>query len=481
MATVRQPSPGLFAAALHALSSTAPRSRSLATTMNDLVEGLTVAHAESLPRAIGEVMPLLRADTERLRFAAEIAVRLDLFEVAPFVTELATSTNDPDLLLAAATLCGNPAVHQSLRNRIASMVGSERTGLIPVDPATIPETAEEKYLYWQSWPGACSDDIPFPLSPVVVLDQGFNALRSLRLAISLDQAGAVVRRLVPESDIPMWFGSQTVVLCSPRTRTRVLSAYPKFPEARIIPDPLPEDDRKLGLLMRRINAVLPGPQKLRFNEFPVEISENLWDPEVFMAGVYNTKDVAFLSGSQRSPLDRLRLLDLLTPLTYDPIRWAFRDLVAFRTWSYLKSVSPRRVSTSVVPALAGFAGDSKAVKLGVTSEGAVLVDRGDGWANVETGQRPLGLEITDVDDAFRPFSYGDGKAPALPIVGPNTPLHPSVLHGTPHLKGHRISAKSLAALDRRNGRKAILSAYPELENVTFDDTVGVGYQLLSAS
>lgn len=447
--------------------------------MTDLVEGLTMAHAESLPRAIGEVMPLLRADTERLRFAAEIAVRLDLFEVAPFVTELASSTNDPDLLLAAATLCGNPAVEQSLRSRIAGMMGDDRTGLIPVDPATVPETAEENYLYWQSWPGAHSNDIPFPLSPVVVLDQGFDALRSLRLAISLDQAGAMVRRLSPESDIPMWFGSQTVLLCRPRTRTRVLSSYPTFPAARIIADPLPGDNRKLGLLLRRIDALLPGPQKLRFGEFPVEIATNLWEPEVFMAGVYQTKEVAYLAGTTRWSLDHLRQRELLTPLSSDPIRWAFRDLVAFRTWSYLKSVSPRRVSASVVPALARFAGDRKAVKLGVTSEGTVLVDRGDGWANVETGQQPLGLEITDVDDAFRPFSYGDGKAPALPIIGPNTPLHPSVLHGTPHLKDHRISAKSLAALDRRNGRKAILSAYPELEKVTFDDTLGVGYRLLS--
>ena len=449
--------------------------------MTDLVEGLTNAHAASLPRAIGEVMPLLLADTERLRFAAEIAVRLDLFEVAPFVTELATSTNDPDLLLAAATLCGNPAVDQSLRSRIADMTGADRTGLIPVDPSTVPETAEENYLYWHRWPGARSDGIPFPLSPVVVLDQGFDALPSLRLAISLDRAGAMVRRLSPESDIPMWFGSQTVLLCRPRTRTRVLSAYPRFPEARIIPDPLPEDDRKLGLLLRRIDALLPGPQKLRFSEFPVEISENLWEPEVFMAGVYQTKEVAFLSGTTRWSLDNLRQRELLTPLSSDPIRWAFRDLVAFRTWSYLRSVSPRRVSTSVVPALARFAGDSKAVKLGVTSEGAVLVDRGDGWANVETGQQPLGLAITDIDEAFRPFSYGDGKAPALPIVSPNTPLHPSVLQGTPHLKDHRISAKSLAALHRRNGRRAILSAYPELEKVTFDDTVGVGYRLLSAA
>ena len=478
---MRQPSPGLFAAALHALSSTAPWSRTLAATMTDLIEGLTVSHAEALPTAIGEVLPLLRGDPERLRFAAEIAVRLDLFEAAPALAELAISNNDADLLLAAASLCGNPAVDQSLRKRVTDMVGTDRTGLIRVDPLTVPATAEEKYLYWQSWPGSHTDDASYPLSPVVVLDSGFDPLDSMRLAIGLDQAGAMVRRLAHDSEVPMWFGSQTVLLCRPRTRSRVLSAYPRFPESQIIPESLPKDDRQLGVLLRRIDVALSGPQKLRFSKFPVEVTSNLWDPDVFAAGVYATKEVAFLSGATRWSLDRLRKQELLTPLSASTIRWTFRDLVAFRTWAYLRSLSPRRVSSDVVPALARFAGDKRAIKLGVTSEGAVLVDHGDGWSNVETGQRPLDMNITDVDDVFRPFSYGQGKTLALPHASPNTTLHPSVLHGTPHLKGHRISAKSLAVLSRRNGRRAILSAYPELENVSFDDAVGVGDQLLAAA
>ncbi len=481
MASVSSPSPGLYAAVLHALGSADPHRDSLASTTSGLAEHLTTTDAARLTAAIGGILPLLLSDAERLRFAAELVSRLGFFETADVLTDLAIATGDRRLVLTAATLCGNPAVDSSIRERIADYSGDDPAVLIRLYPDRTPATADERLLYEQCWPGARRDDSPLPLAPVVVLDQDFDALLSLRFVISLDRAGAVVRRLAPESEIPLWFGAQTVLVCRPRTRTRVLSAFPRFPEAQIITESLPGDDRQLGLLMRRIDAQLPDSQKLRFSEFSVEISENLWDPEVFMAGVYNTTDVAFLSGSLRSPLDRLRQYGLLTPLSSDPIRWAFRDLVAFRTWSYLKSVSPRRVSTSVVPALTGFAGDRNAVKLGVTSEGAVLVDRGDGWANVETGQRPLGMEITDIDDVFRPFTYGAGRAPALPNVGPNTPMHPTVLHGTPHLKDHRISAKSLAALDRRNGRKAILSAYPELENVSFEDTVGIGYQLMSAS
>ena len=448
--------------------------------MTDLIEGLTTSQAEALPTAIGEVLPLLRGDPERLRFAAEIVARLDLFEAAEAVARIADATGDRFLMLMAATMSGNPAVDHSLRGRIADSVGANPAVRIRLDPANMPSNADEELLYQQCWPGARTDDVPYPLAPVVVLDQSFDALLSLRFAISLDQAGAVVRRLAPDAEIPMWFGSQTVLVCTPRTRARVLSAYPRFPEAQIIPESLPKDDRQLGVLLRRVDAVLPGRQKLRFSKFPIEVA-CLWDPDVFAAGVYATTEVAFLSGATRSSLDRLRKRDLLTPLSSSTIRWAFRDLVAFRTWSYLRFLSPRSVSSDVVPALARFAGDEKALKLGVTSEGAVLVDYGDGWSNAETGQRPFGMNITDVEDVFRPFSYGRGKTLPLPHASPNTTLHPSVLHGTPYLKGHRISAKSLAVLSRRNGRRAILSAYPELENVSFDDAVGVGYQLILAA
>ncbi len=485
MAAVNGPTPGLFAATLHALSSTAPRSQSIASHIDDLADGLAVAQAQYLPTAMSEVLPLLRRDPERLHFAVEIAVRLDLFEVVPAVVNTAVSMGDPQLLTAAATLCGNPAVDRSLRKRVADLIGSDRTALIRIDPATTPATADEKYLYWQCWPGACVNnrsprDMPVGLAPVVVLDTRSDPLRSLRLATRLDRVGAVVRRLAPDGEIPLWFGSHTVLVCEPRTRTRVLSAFPRFPEAQIITRPLPNDDRGLSSLLRRINNEMPGPQKLRLGGLPPEVAENLWAPEIFKAGVYRTNDVAFLSGRTRSSLDYVRRRNLLTPLSSSAIRWAFGDLVAFRTWSYLRSISPGRVSSRVIPALARFAGDEKAVKLGVASDGAVLVDHGDGWVNVDTGQRPFDLVVTDIDDVFQPFSFGGGMVLPLLEASPNTKLHPSVLHGTPYLRGYRVSAKSLAGLDQRYGRSAILSTYPELEAVAFEDTVNIGHQLLSA-
>jgi len=481
MATMNQPSPGLYAAVLEALSGTDPHSRPLDSTINELADGLTVIHAERLPQAIVEVLPLLRGDPERLRYAVEIALRLGLFEVAEAVTELALATGDRRLLLNAASLCGNPAVSGPIRARVAAMVRNDSPGLIRLDPSVVPSTTDEKRLYLQCWPGPRDDDGPCAMAPVVVLDGGFDFLRSLKLAVSMDAVGAVVRRLASDSEIPFWFGSQTALVCRAPTRSRVLSSYPYFPEAQIlVVDSLPEDTQQLNILLRRVDSALPGSQRLHFARAQMELASSFWEPEVFTAGVYKTTEAAFLSGTTASSIYHLRRRGLLEPMPSRTTRWAFNHLVAVRTWSYLKLLAGR-VSSNVVPALARFAGDSKAVKLGVMSNGDVLVDRGDGWRDVETGQIQMRMDITDIDDVFQPFDYGGGKALPLPVASPNTRLHPAVLHGTLHLKGHRISARALASLHALGGDRAIISAYPELQDNAFDDTVKIGYQLLGAA
>lgn len=474
------PSPGLYASVLHVLSRADPRTRSMASVMGEFLDQLTTAEAGLFPHAVGDVLPLLRGDPERLRFASEIAARLDLFEVAPSLAALAIGMSERRLLLTAATLCGNPVVDKALRSRLFDLLRRDPAGRIRLDSDAKPGTADEKRLYLQCWPGARTDESEFALAPLVVLDGGFDARSVMRLALRLDSAGAEVRRLAPDRQIPLWFGPQTVLLCRRQTRPQVLSSYPHFPERHVITDDLPGNDRELSVLLRRIDALLPDGHKLRITESSPEIARNLWEPSVFKSGVYRTRDASFLTGAPRSSLYYLRRQKLLRPRPSSAVRLTFRDLVAVRTWTYLKATSDRKVSSRVVPALARFAGDSKAVKLGVTSNGEVLVDRGDGWIDVESGQMPLDLPLTDVDDVFRPFPYGNGTVVPLLNVSPNTKLHPEVLHGTPYLRGHRISAKGLACLEMRGGRDAITAAYPELKEATFDDTVGIGHQLLRA-
>lgn len=532
MAAVEHPSPGLHAAALRALLSTDPWSQSLFTVMSGLTEHLSVDEAESLPEAIAGVLPAFRTDPERLRFAAEIAVRLDLFEVARVVADLATGAGDRELLLAAAALCGNPAVEPPLRARVADALGDDPVGRIRLDRRAAPATVDEERLYHQRWPGARTEPSEYPLAPVVVIDGEFRADAVLRFALHLVEASATLRRLTPGVEVPHWFGAQTVLVCRPRARTRVLSSYPGFPEAQIlVEDELPSGERDIGRLLRRINGALPGRQKLRLAALEPQLDVRVWDPGVFTAGAYSIRDAAFLTGATRSSLYTLLRKRVLTPLSAGrgPALLTFRDVVAVRTWTYLKAISGSRISTDVVESLMRFAGDaeagavglsieskgselgvledarnvleaddavvmrhdvsqervgklrsnSRSMQIGATSTGRVLVDRGSGWYDVESGQSTLDVPLTELDQVFRPFTYGGGTTVDLLRATPNTRLNPTILHGTPYLNGHRFSAKALAAVYGHGGYAAITETYPELKNVAVEGTVSIGLQLLA--
>lgn len=480
MATVKRATPGLYSAVLHTLLVSDPRTWSVAATLDRLTAHLSADEAQCLPDAIGGVLPLLRTDPERMRFAAEIAARMDFFEVAGAIADLALTLSDRRMLLAAASLCGNPAVEPQVRARVADEVRDDPVGRIRLDPAAVPATADEERLHWQRWPGIRANQERFALAPVVVLDRGLEADRALRLGVRLVKAGANIRRLEPESQIPLWFGPQTVLVCRPPARLKVRNSFPGFSLDQILVAGIPVDDRGIGKLLHEVNAALPARRKLRLAAVAPELATRLWEPEVFAAGAYQTKEAAFLTGVSSSSFNGMRRRGLLVPRRSGVFLWTFRDLVAVRTWAYLKSVSPGRVSSAVVPALAGFVGDAEAVKLGVTSQGRVLVDRGAGWEDVESGQTQIDLPIADVDEAFQPFIYGNESTPNLLRASENTRLHPSILHGTPHLEGRRISARALAGLYQRGGHKAILGAYPELQDCAFEDTVSVGLQLLRA-
>ncbi len=482
MATVAQPSPGLFGAVFGALRNSDPWSQPLASLMSGLTEHLSAEEAEHLPEAFAGVMPLLRNDRERLRLAAEFAARLDYFEAAAAVADLAIELGDRELLLEAANLYGNPAVNGSLRTRVLNIVSNDSEARIRIDPEVVPATASEKRLYLQCWPGDRDTRTQEALAPVVVIDATLDALTSLRLSVKLDSAGASLRRLAQHGEVPLWFGSETVLVCHPKTRSRVLSAFPAFPERQILCEELPHNDQGINSLLRRINAALDGKKKLDIHAPSSDVKPVFWDPDVFTAGVYPTREAAFLAGASTSVLNNLNKRKLLTPQQFSGVRcWNFRDVVAVRTWQYLKSQTPRRVSSKVVTALAQFAGDSKAVQLGATSEGDVLVNHGTGWVNAVTGQSALELNITEIDAVFRPFNYGAGTAIDLIKASDNTRLCPTTLNGTPYLDGHRISAKALASVDATHRREAIEAAYPELAEVTFEDTLEVGLRLLKAS
>ena len=121
-----QRSPKLCAATLSTLRNADPWTQSLSSAMTGFVTHLTTEEAASLPETIAGVLPQLRQHIERLRFAAEIAVRLDLFEQA-------VELRDRRLLLDAASLCGNPAAGSEIRAAVSKKIGDAPAGRIRLD------------------------------------------------------------------------------------------------------------------------------------------------------------------------------------------------------------------------------------------------------------------------------------------------------------------------------------------------------------
>lgn len=478
------PSPGLYAAVLHALRSADPREQSSAETIAPLVTELTSDEAAALPEAFVGVLPLLRTDLERTRFALELISVLDLWETARDVARYALAHGDPDLLLSAANICATAKVGGEVGDQILTALAGKadlaRAAEIRMRPDAKPTTALEKSLFLQRWPGFRGPNDVMRLAPVVVLDRKLDAARMLSLAVELLRAGAIVRRL-PEGDMPEWFGPQTVVVCSASTRPRILSRVPNFPEAQILTDPRLDTDQELAALLRKINSVLPSSNNLRLQQLRTELAVSLLDPDVFGLGVYETREASYLTTAPTSSIYRLAKNGLLEPRHAGVQVYSFRDLVALRTWRYLNAQSQKRISSEILPRLARFPGDPNAVRLGATSDGQVLVDRGQGWEDVITGARVMDLPVEDVDSAFHPFSIGAHRAPDLLQASENTRLHPAILHGSPYRAGHRITAKALAAVDRRGGRGAVNAAYPELADEDIADTVAIGRQLLAAA
>lgn len=482
MATIDAPTPGLYASVLHALRSADPYETSAADALAPLAVELTSAEAACLPSALAGVLPLLQSDVDRTRFAVELASVLDLWEIAADVADLAESRRDPELILAASALCGTAGVNggraDQLLRALSAAPDLRRAAEIRLRPDAQPRSADERLLYLQRWPGSRTIAEPSPVAPVVVLDSALDPAEMLKLAIELVRAGAAIRRLPPDA-APYWFGPETVLICSPKTRKRVLSAYPAFPDPHLIVSPRVRNDQDIAAVLRRINLILPANARLRLEQLRTELASSVWDPDVYKLGVYETAEASYLTAAPVSAIYRLVKQRLLEPSRHGVYLWAFRDLVAVRTWQFLRSKSTKPISSAIIPALAKFAGDASVVHLGATSDGHVLVDRGSGWEDIESRAQVLDLPVEAVDDAFRPFLLGGRRAPDLLEASENTRLHPAILHGAPYRRGHRITATALASLHKRNGYAAISSAYPELEGVDVSDTVEVGRQLMA--
>ncbi len=260
------PSVGTYASVFEAIRRYRPHHDSLHNVLVDFVDGIGDAEARLLPKSVADIMPLLKSDIHRLRFASEFLTRLDLYEAAAAVFSIAVQTRDQRLLLSAASLAGNPAVESSLRDRIDEYAGHDRMVMIRLSSDIVPSSQDEELLHLQCWPGARTADGPLRFAPVIVLDVDLPPAQSLKLATMFIGIGATIRRLNISATIPHWFGNQTVLLCTSESASLVLSKYPKFAPDRVFTESLPSQSNELTQLMYRIYNSVP---KIQCEQEPV--------------------------------------------------------------------------------------------------------------------------------------------------------------------------------------------------------------------
>ncbi len=490
MAAIAQPSSSFYAAVLHAVCSADPRRDTAASAVDGLVSSLDDSQAGHLALGFGGVLRLLVSDMDRLRFTASAIVQLDMAEAAQHLVEIALETQDRDLMLSAAAICGNPAVSSKLRSAMERALDGDRLALMRLRPDQTPDTADETLLYQQLWPGARRDQEPSRLPPVVVLDTDLGARAVLLAGLHTIKCGGVVRQLNPRAAVPEWFGPATVLVCTQATLTAVSSRLGDF--RHVVADPRIATSADALRLVRHINALLPPSLKLRFPSMEAQEASEVWAPDVYHLGAYKTTEACYLTSAPASALRTLVRNDLLSPRRIgrreSPV-WSFRDIVGVRTWRRMMRDANRRIPPRVVEPLVKFTGSEDAVSVGVTADGRVWSKQngtnGDNpWVDVITNEQMMNIsteELTTLDDVFRPFELGGNHAPPLLQPSEHTRLYPATLNGQPYLDGHRIPARALAELDTRGGRDAILAAYPELEQRAFDDTVQEGHKLAGAS
>ena len=256
--------PAIYATVLQAFLRTNLWVHGVEDVMRLLVEPpLESSDVGQIPQGIAGTMPLLHADHERMRCALSVAQLFDLFEAAEAAVDLAEKHDDYNFMLAAASLCGNPAVSSDVRGRVSELVGDCRMVRIRFDPCIEPTTPDEDYLYSQCWPGVRVQGNPFATPPVVVIDCLLDPSPALRLAVRVLESVACVQRLAPESEVPLWFGSETVLIATLETSQRVRDACPEFPEHQTITNGLPNDSEGLVAVLGAINRCLPEGAKLR--------------------------------------------------------------------------------------------------------------------------------------------------------------------------------------------------------------------------
>jgi hypothetical protein len=432
--------------------------------------------AAAAPSSIGQILPLLVADRDRLRLGLELVVRLDLVEALAGLQPLLMA-GDQDALLAAASQVNSPQVPPMLRD-VLLVQGSDLDGwardifLGRVDPTFAPETDVGRADKAARWPtghltsGSALVGVEMP-------SDNFSPKAHLAVVVALARAGCLVRRVptqgVAALGLPSW-----VPVIGPSA-----AAAPFRVTAAL-------DTLRRRRLLAAIAKLYPVAQlRLDFHREGLERRSVplLDDIEVFDAGAIPRREVQFLSASGPSRLARAKDFPALAPREFRGLNyWTFSQLVGLRVAAYLFRQSGRpRGLMQVANDLVDVVRSEKQVPVAVTSTGAVVVERHGSLHELESGQVVMG-EVVAIDEIYQPFPLGGGAAPALLQPSGRTAVHPSIARGLPCVAGTRIPVgvigKALSSTPGPDGPARVANLF-ELDEASVEDARTVSSRILA--
>ena len=277
------PSPEVCLHALQHLVHLDQHREPAASTAPAMMEGLTEDEADALPEAFKMGIKMLSGDSIRVCAAAELAVAVDLFEVAGEIVQIAKESGDDRIALAAAALCGNPAADQMARDSLHQSYGDNPWFRVRYDPTCPVESTEQEHLKRQLWPGGTyTDDAPSPsvTVPLVVVDGSLPSSLELGLAARLASAGASVRRLGADPSDHLWFGKMTTVVGTEPMLDELRTLYPDW--ARDGMSVVVRDGVPVNALLVDVYGKLPNRLKPYLRLEAIDMSSDAsWIPDAW--------------------------------------------------------------------------------------------------------------------------------------------------------------------------------------------------------
>jgi uncharacterized protein (DUF433 family) len=477
------------------LAASPERGEPVADAWFRLTRRLDAEDAAALPHALGLLARLLEADPERLRLLVDIAVVHDLFEVADHLLDLTFSLEDPHVLLGLASLASHPGVPSAIARRTADLEHRLPEGLrepfrLRLDPS-IPTTSDlSARLRLQRWPGVRpwpgKSDLDAPL--VAVAESGLPPDLVFHLLGCLRRHGAIVRR-IPASFArrpdPAWLARWVPILSVSGRGVATLrrAGLPVTSAQLVVVDDTVVRTRDAARLLAAVDdhlwrnalpRLLPRP-----TGGPTRLDSEPLDVDVFTLGAYDRREVAFLSGCSPRTVDTWRRqLAILEPHRVEGFPyWRFNQLVALRTYFFLRARLRRRIPLTIVEQLAEFAGRDRPIDLGVTEYGIVPLADGSPSFELRTGQGVM-PEVVRLEETFQAFTIGGGYVPGLLAPSDYTRVHPAVMGGTPTVEGSRLACKTLALLRKDHPVEVLLGSYPSLSPEQLSDALQVGNEIL---